>query len=240
MGARRHRHGFCTCATHVDRPWDRSEHWTAAEVDYLDSSYGRISDRAIAKRLGRSVTGIRLKAKRLHLHKRAAGFTAREVAEGFGVDVGLVSKVWIRRGLLKAPRAAFRMGPHRVYRIQDEDVDRFIVEHGQYVDIDRMPESPWRELAQQLGRWYSLPEVQRITGRNADRLADEMRWGRWPARKRGTHWFVHESTLPAIQASAGYHGMYASLERRERRLEHRRNVRKGVEAPTPLPIGWAA
>lgn len=53
-GARKHPWG-CTCQSHVDRPWDRPEHWSKAEVNYLDRSYGLVSDVSIARRLGQRV-----------------------------------------------------------------------------------------------------------------------------------------------------------------------------------------
>ena len=138
MGGRAHRGGICTCVSHVDRPWDRSEHWTAAEVEYLEARFGRNTDAAIARHLGRTVVGIRLKAKRLGIHKRDAGMTARGVAEIFGVDPSTVA-TWIERGALAARRGWFA-GPRRVWLVGDGAVERFIGEHG-----EQMHPSPLEE-----------------------------------------------------------------------------------------------
>ena len=236
MSGQRHAHGHCTCASHSARPWDRPEHWTAAEVAYLEGSYGRRPDAAIARHLGRSALGVRLKAKRLGLHKRDIGFSAREVAAIFGVDDTTVSKVWIRRyGVLRSSRP-FRQGPHPIHIVAEAEVLRLIREHPEWIDVDRMPESPYRDLAVAGGRWLPLPEVQRLTGRHAHVLANECVSGRWPTRKRGVRWMVHESTIPAITATAGYAGRYASDEVREETLRHRRDRRKGIERPRPHPM----
>lgn len=227
-------HAFgCRCRRHVDRAWNRPEHWTAAEIAYLEAGFGLRSDAAIAKRLGRSVVGLRLKAKRLGLRKHDHGLTAGGVAEIFGIDPGTVSKVWIRRGLLRA-RRGYLQGPTRVWVVQEREVERFIRDHGQYVDVDNMPDSIYRDLAEQ-HRFYSLPEVVRLTGRHPHALSLALRRGIYRGAKRGTHWYVPAGELPRI-ASRGHLGP-ASRERisRVRRkldqeLELRRNRRKGVAA----------
>ena len=228
MSSRAHTAGHCTCRTHSREPWQRSEHWKADEVAYLEDHFGRLPDMVIARKVGRSVMGIRLKAKRLGLHKRDAGWTSRELGRLFGVDESVISKVWIRKhGVLRATRP-YRVGPHRVLLVGETDLLRFIRDHGEWIDVDRMPESPYRDLALEGGRWYSLPAVQRLTGRHLHTLAHDLRRGRWPARKRGPAWMVHQSQLAAIRATAGHNGRLASWERRERANERRRNARKGV------------
>lgn len=235
MPSKRHDLGHCNCKSHADRPWNRPEHWRADEVAYLEARFGRVNDAAIGRHLGRSVVGIRLKAKRLGLRKRDAGMSSRSVAHIFGVDDTTVSKVWIRRGLMRARRGAFRQGVHRMYLVDEAEVERFIWEHGEYVDVDQMPDSVYRDQAVACGRWYATPEVQRLTGRNAHVLSSELLRGRWTARKRGVRWMIHESQIEAIRATAG-HRRLASMQTRERTLEHRRNVRKGIEVPRPHPL----
>jgi hypothetical protein len=235
MGRKSHALGVCSCASHVDRPWNRSEHWTAADVDYLESRFGLQSDVAIARHLNRSVVGIRLKAKRLGLRKKDAGLTARDVAQIFGVDDTTVSKHWIRDGVLRSKRP-YMIGLNKVHLVMEDELERFIREHGECIDIDKMPDSLYRDLALAGGRWYSLPEIQHLTGRNAHVVSSECLRGRWPARKRGQYWYVHESQVDAITATAGLNGRYASPEKRERTLAMRRNVRKGVETPRPHPL----
>lgn len=223
--------GYCEHESHAGhRPRERC--WSRADVLLLEAQFGELTDDALARKLGRTVLGIRLKAKKLGLHKRDVGLSAREVALLFAVDETVVSKVWIRRGVLKARRSSFFQGPNRMWVVDERELERFIDEQAHWFDAIRMMDSPYRDRALCNGRWYSLPDVMYLTGRHAHVLNKELRAGRWPGRKRGTHWMVHESTIPAIAASAGQHGRFASIERRERTLEHRRNVRKGVEPAT--------
>lgn len=238
-------HAFgCSCRHHVDRPWRRPEHWTRAEVDLLETWFGRWADETLARRLGRSVVGIRLKAKRLGLHKRAAGYTARKVGEIFGVDGSVVGKVWIRRGLLSGRRIG-RARRHcnypssRGHAVDPYDrpaywvvalaaIERFIREHPEWVDVDKMPDSPYRDLAAQ-DPWISLPEVHRRTGRSPYLVALLVRGGRIRGRRRGTHWYVPVADLPLIR-SLSPEAIDDSVFRRESVLERRRNRRKGVAA----------
>src|SRR5690349_13969194 len=129
-GPKPHPLGFCTCESHVDRPWNRSEHWKANEVSYLETHFGLASDESIARHLSRSVVGIRIKAKRLGLRKKDAGYTSRDVAQIFGVDEGTVSKVWIRRHSLLRSRRPYSQGLNRVHLIMESELKRFIREHG--------------------------------------------------------------------------------------------------------------
>lgn len=232
-GMRDHAFG-CTCRLHTGRPWRRPEHWTPAELAYLERWYGSVDDERIAARLGRSVCGIRIRAKRAGIRKRDAGMSSREVAHIFGIDASVVAKVWIRRGLLRATRGAFRQGPYHIWLITEEAVEAFIRNHGQYVDVEKMPDSPYRDLADQ-HRFYSVPDVCQLTGRSQSALNLALVVGRYRAAKRGVRWYIPADELPRIALRA--HLGPASLGRRQQvrrermaRLELRRNQRKGLAA----------
>jgi hypothetical protein len=181
-------HDFgCTCKSHLPRPWNRPEHWSQADVDFLEQWFGRRTDESIARSLNRSELGLRLKAKRMGLRKRDVGMSCREVARMFDVDETMVSKIWVRRGLLKASRAPFRQGPHHMLVITDEAVDDFLTRFPQYVDARRIdPASQWAGAEQ----WYSLPDAYRLTRVVPKRIGLLIRSGTINGRKRGTHWYV--------------------------------------------------
>ena len=231
-GMRDHSFG-CNCKSHVARHWNRAEHWSTKELTYLEKWYGRVPDEHIAKTLGRTVWGVKLRAKRAGILKRHAGLSSREVSRIFGIDESTVSKVWIRRGLLPAKKAAFRQGPHRMWLVDDDALERFIIEHGQYVDPDKMPDSPFRDLAGQ-HRFYSLPAIERMTGKDHHSLSTSLRKGIYRGVKRGTHWYVPADELPKITGRILRVGRWMTLaqirQEREDRLERRRNRRKGVAA----------
>jgi len=226
-GVRPHRLGSCICQTHSARPWNRAEHWTAREVAYLEERFGTLSDKAIAAHVGRSVLGLRLKARRLGLRKRDAGLTASEVARLLGIPCAKDVATWERRGLIRG-RRAYPVGLNRVRLYQELAVTAFLAKHGQYVDADRVPaDSPFAEVAR-ANRWLSLAEVHRLTGRST--VAEhEIAGGRVRAARRGTHWYVRAEDLPLIR-SLSPAAIEDSWWRRQSVLEHRRNVRKGVAA----------
>lgn len=229
---RDHAYG-CTCRRHVDRPWHRPEHWRPDEIDYLESWFGRKSDEAIARHLGRTAVGVRLKAKRIGLHKRTAGgLTAREVAKVFGVDATTVAKAWIRRGLLPAHatrEARVRRGRPVFWIVRPGDVEAFIRDHPEHVDVDKMPESPYRDLAAR-DPWISLPEVHRRTGRDHHTVAVQIIAGEIEGRRRGTHWYIPERELARVQPLRTPEAIDESVFRRQSVLEVRRNRRKGLAA----------
>ena len=180
-GPRRHELGHCTCRTHVDRPWNRPEHWTSAEVEYLCTWFGLRADATIAKRLGRTVLGIRLKAKRLGLKKKDAGYTASEVGRQLGVDTTTVTKFWIRHGLLRSTRS-YPVGLNRVHLLQHSELERFIREHGEQIDHTKVPADSVFAAEVAANRWYSLPQLHRLTGRS--NLDNDIRAGLLVARQK--------------------------------------------------------
>jgi hypothetical protein len=194
-GMRDHTFG-CNCRSHVGRLWHRPEHWTSRDVAYLERAYGRVSDDALAQRLHRSVVGVRLKAKRMGLRKKDAGYTARHLARELGIDASTVVKSWIRRGLLRSLRS-YRVGAHLVHIISEAEVERFIREHGEWIDHEKVPADSglWPLVA--TNRWYSTTQLHRLTGRL--RVKDECRLGLIAARRAGAHWKVPESELPKIR-----------------------------------------
>lgn len=224
MSPQRHPWG-CTCKTHVGRPWDRSEHWSPADVDYLDGRFGLTSDEAIAKALGRTVVALRLKAKRLGLHKRNAAMSGRQVAQIFGVDSGTIGKIWVRRGLMRS-RRPFAQGLSLIHLVTEAEVTRFIREHPEYVDVEKMPDSWYRDLAAR-NPWISLVEVHRRTGRMGHAVAQLIAAGEVRGRRRGTHWYVPAADVPTIRPLTSADAIEESTFRRESNLTMRRNRRKG-------------
>lgn len=224
-------HAFgCQCRHHVDRPWNRPEHWTKAEVEYLERSFGLVSDRTLSRHLGRTIVGIRLKAKRLGLHKRAQGFTARSLEQIFGTDASTIGKVWIRRGLMRS-RRPFRQGPYLVHLVDPAAVEKFIREHPEYVDVDRMPPSPFRDLAAR-DPWIGTPEAHRLTGRNHHAIAKLIKAGVIRGRRRGTHWYMPAADIPLIPPLHSADAIEESFFRRQSVLDIRRRRRKGLLPPT--------
>lgn len=122
--------------------------WSEDEIEYLVDHYGLVSLRHIARRLRRTETAVKLKAKRLGINQKANFYSATLVAEVFGVDTKKVSHQWIVDGLLRARRSPVRCGPHHVaWRVMDQDLERFIRQHPEQYDWRRMEPGPWRNIA---------------------------------------------------------------------------------------------
>lgn len=219
----------CSCVRHKTEAWDRSEHWTREEVDYLETWYGQRSDEAIGRALGRSALGVFLKAKRLGLHKRAAGLTARGVAELLGSDASTVCKVLIRRRFLKARRYGTRALDGRAVHwiVAERSLERFILDHPEWVEVDAMPDSLYRDLAAR-DPWIGLDEVLRLTGRNHHAVAGMIAAGTVRGRRRGTHWRIPLADIPLIRPLRSPDRIAEAAFRRASNLEMRRNRRKGV------------
>lgn len=126
----------------LSRPKDRP--WSADEVSYLEGNFHRVSIKTLARKLGRSPTALKLKAKRLGLRKYDEGYTARSLAEALGVDPHWVL-ARIRSGKL---RASHRQTERTIqqggdsWMITDDAVLDLLREHPYDIDL-RKVDSLW-------------------------------------------------------------------------------------------------
>ncbi len=126
----------------LSRPKDRP--WTAQEEAHLEGNFHHVSVKALARKLGRSPTAVKLKAKRLGARKYGEGYTALSLAEALGVDPHWVL-ARIRSGKLRAShrhtdRTAQQGGDS--WLMTDEAVVDFLREHPYDVDL-RKVDSLW-------------------------------------------------------------------------------------------------
>jgi len=98
--------------------------WSQKEMAYLETNLHRLSLAVLARKLNRTVTAVALKAKRLGIKKSEEGYTARSLAQAFGVDDHKVVR-WVQRGILKASRRNSGR-PHDLYFISDQEEVWFI------------------------------------------------------------------------------------------------------------------
>ena len=87
------------------------KNWTASELDYLHEVWGEKTIPEIAKKLGRSINAVRIKAGRSgHFGQMWSGemMTARKVSELLGVDIHTVTDWWIGKCGLKAKKKTTR------------------------------------------------------------------------------------------------------------------------------------
>lgn len=122
----------------LSRPKERP--WNVDEVQYLEAYYHRTAVRTVAKHLGRSVTAVRLKAKRLGYRKYAEGYTVSSLAAALGVEAH-----WVQRRIKDGQIAAARRHTERTARqggdallITERAVLGFIRDHTYEIDLRKV------------------------------------------------------------------------------------------------------
>ncbi|HME31663.1 MAG TPA: hypothetical protein VKG65_02810, partial [Terriglobales bacterium] len=109
------------------------------------SRYAWMSDERIRLKLksagySRTVTGIRLKLKRMRFKHDGSFYSAYSLAQALGIDPHAVTR-WIKSGHLKAKLRGTARGPQQngdSYLIQEKDVRRFILEHPTDIDLRKV------------------------------------------------------------------------------------------------------
>lgn len=130
------------------RATDRRE-WTRADVAFLEEHAGARVAGWIARKLGRPLSSVTNKIKRLKLSRAIRdGYTLRDLELCFGVDHHAIDG-WIRQGWLVGERRhggatpAFSRDAHR---FSDRDVLRFIREHPTAFALQRVDQTWFLDL----------------------------------------------------------------------------------------------
>ncbi|MDP2856551.1 MAG: hypothetical protein Q8P50_01060 [Bacillota bacterium] len=126
----------------LSRPKDRP--WSAQEGAYLEANFHHVSAKTLARRLARSPTAVKLKAKRLGLRKYDEGYTASSLAEALGVDPHWV----LARIRSRKLRASHRHTERTIQQggdswlVTDDAVLELLAEHPYDIDL-RKVDSLW-------------------------------------------------------------------------------------------------
>jgi hypothetical protein len=153
--------------------------WTAAEERVLQELLGAMPWRRLAKRLGRTVTAVKLHTKRMGLRKTTqSGLTANSAAKLLGCDIHRVT-TWIRLGWLPAARRGTDRLPVQggdCYLIRPEALRRFCIERPDQIDLRRV-EKLWfidllADRAEQAG--LVVPRQDRPTAATMARLDEAL------------------------------------------------------------------
>jgi hypothetical protein len=103
----------------------------------------------------------------------------------------------------------------------------FVRDHGQYIDLAKVPIlSPYRDLAAEHS-FLSLPEVEARTGHASPYILRLVRSRTIRAARRGMWWYIREADL-ALIPSRSPADCAESRFRRQSVLRARRNRRKGI------------
>lgn len=114
--------------------------WTAQEEAYLEGNFHHVSVKALARKLGRSPTAMKLKAKRLGLRKYDESYTACSLSEALGVDPHCDGPHPLGHKLRASHRRTERTAPQGgdSWLITDGSVVDFLREHPYDIDLRKV------------------------------------------------------------------------------------------------------
>lgn len=204
--------------------------WTPEEDELLAEYWGKMSDTAVARKLGRTVVACTIRAKRhLGLARKDQFYTVRAVACIFGVDDHLVVR-WIRADILTGRRSTVGAGGNaKAWRIEDQDIERFMRRYPWRYNRRRIEVGTyWRNLADRIylaEPWLTVPEAARELGVGVETVRRHLRRS-WLTGERvpeaGKHggWRIARSTLANFQAKRPSVMALNSVADRNRRRGH--------------------
>lgn len=191
-------------------------HWTPEQNRALAALAGTRPIEEIADELERrfylrrTKPSIRIQARRLGLSLWQGGFSMRDLSGLFGVDHRVIRREWIAPGYLDGRRWGGR-GPNDGWWFEQSEVERFIREHGWFVDTARMKRghrlTRLAETAQKADPWIcGRDEIGRVLGMAPVQVKKWMRRGLIPHRRRpcagsGGLICVRGRDVPAIRAA---------------------------------------
>ncbi len=181
--------------------------WSEGDDELLADSWGRISDKAVARRLGRTVDACKIRATRhLGLSRTMNLYTAREVGRIFGVDSKAIIR-WAEQGYLKARRSSVGAGKTRRWDVDDASIERLIQRHPWFYDrkrIDRFDYTHWRNLAEEAWRrepYLTAREAAARLGLNVETVRRHCRRG-WVKKAYRVHWLGNDAGTWLIAESS--------------------------------------
>lgn len=172
-----------------DRFWNRP--WTERENDYLNDFWGTKRDKGIARYLNRTVKACILKAKRQGLNRQMNIYTSRNVARIFGVDSKTIVS-WMNKDWIIGKKGFFRIGKHRVWNIDYESIEKFIMGNVWLYDWRRMETGYFSDLARKAylaDPWFTIPELFKELSWSKNRVSRWIHRGiipfKWRTRQKG-------------------------------------------------------
>lgn len=177
-----------------------ARNWTAAQLETLHDLFraGR-TDAEIARRVGKTLTAVEVKRKRLGLGVEARRtLTSRELARRMGVSCSKTVKWWIEQGWLRATKGV-GAGAHRQWRITEQAVYDFLAkpEHQHRWDVSRITDAHLRAYAldvRHAERYLTTGEVARRFYTCHKSVWQWINRGHLPA-VRHANWLIPESAL---------------------------------------------
>ncbi len=161
----------------ADKPARSQYKWTLDELQYLSDHYGLVSDKTIARNLGRSAKAVVESARnRLHTRRRDNFYSASELTRTLGLADSQGRKIltWVEQGWLKArkgPTAGGRKGKSRLlsrmWTFRENSIVKCLRRRPWLVDLATMPEHYFRSVVKrewQRDPWYTVRQLHSLLG----------------------------------------------------------------------------
>lgn len=161
----------------ADKPARSKYKWTPEELEYLSNHYGLVSDKTIARNLGRSAKAvIEAAGKRLHTRRRDNFYSASELTRTLGLADSQGRKIltWVERGWLKGrkgPTAGGRKGKSsllsRMWTFRETSIVKCLQRRPWLVDLATIPEHYFRSVVKREWKrdpWYTVSQLHSLLG----------------------------------------------------------------------------
>ena len=170
--------------------------WTRAQVDLLEDLYGRIPNAELARRLGRTVWGMRLKAVKLGIQPWLYSTLSKDDVVIVLGQTGLRSMSgWIEAGWLVVRKVPGRGAGGFRYVIAEDDLVAFLLAHEELVDRRRIDPAYQRHVRQ----WLTTGEIFRRGGPDPNAIAEAIDETGIEVRHRGVRRVLLEDDLPVLR-----------------------------------------
>lgn len=166
----------------------KERRWTPDDDYGLSILWGRKPDKAVAKKLGRTVAACKIRATRALKRSRQdgiRGWTGRGLAKLLGIDEHKVTRQWVVKGWLTPSRLPYRIGQNRPMLFAEDDLVRFLREQPQEYDWRAMddPSGYYQRIAK--AAWEAagllpIAEAARRVGMSVEGLRRHVRQGWLP------------------------------------------------------------
>jgi len=219
-------------------------YWKEWELEYLGENWGVLSDAVICRRLGRTLTGIRLKIKRqlTGLTKRSNIYTAWEVARIMGIACSKSVVGYRDKGYIQGEKATWYQGANKVWAFTYEALEECLRRRPWLCRWKRMDRNYFRSVVQEewdKDPWYTCNQAAPLLGVIDINAVHRYIYRGWLAAERspgGPHqgtWIIRQSAIDAMLENdpRPAHVRVASLKSR-----HKLAIRRG--RPIRLLTVW--
>lgn len=217
--------------------------WTPEELNVLGDNYGLMSDKALARRLGRTKNGMVIAAKRklAGLCRKQNFYTAHEVAQLLGCRCQKTVILWHSKGWLNGKQGPVGCGLNLMWQFTEQQVVAFLRERPWIADRSKLDGHYFASVIQEewrRDRWYTTAELVKILGVGTESVRRYIRKGwleavRKPGGPHQGRWIVRQSSLDHFVVSDP-----RPVHRHQAMAESRRTMYLDAGRPVRVSMLW--